>query len=176
MVKNAESRFLCLQESRAQTVQLENRTFWPDGYHCFYRKTEKKGYSGVAIYSRTRPDRVVDQFDWPLVDSEGRLIEIQIANLSILSLYALSGTSSSERQTLKFEFPERFAALLSQFRNSGRDYIVCGDWNIAHRRIDLKNWRSNQIHSGFLPEERAWMGHLFREADWIGLSSHQPAT
>ena len=160
----------CIQETKAQVHQLTDPAFHPRKHHCFYVDAQKKGYSGVAMYSRHEPTRVIrtlaeaaggDQ-GWQEFDDEGRYLELQFGDLSIVSLYLPSGSSSEERQAAKFRFLDLFMPHLADLKKQGRDYILCGDWNIAHKQIDLKNWRSNQKNSGFLPEERAWMDQLFR--------------
>lgn len=161
-----QADIICLQETKAQLHQLTGDAFCPQGYHCFYHDAEKKGYSGVAIYSKQLPDRIISGIGWPDADAEGRFIEAQYGNLSVISLYLPSGSSGEERQAFKFSFMERFTPYLQACIDSGRDYIICGDWNIAHKNIDLKNWRGNQKNSGFLPEERAWLDQLFSEGHW----------
>jgi len=158
---------VCLQETRAQVQQLLDRVFWPRGWHAYYHDAEKKGYSGVAIYSRRKPDKVITGLGWPDMDAEGRYIEACYGALSVVSLYLPSGSSSEERQFVKFGFLERFMPWLRKLRLKRREYILCGDWNIAHKNIDLKNWRGNQKNSGFLPEERAWMDELFGAAGFV---------
>ena len=158
---------VCLQETRSQVHQLQDRVFWPRGWHAYYHDAERRGYSGVAIYSRRRPDQIITGLGWPDMDAEGRYIEARYGALSIVSLYLPSGSSSEERQAIKFGFLERFMPWLRKLRRKRREYILCGDWNIAHKEIDLKNWRSNRKNSGFLPEERAWMDELFGAAGFV---------
>ena len=158
---------VCLQEIKAQAGQIEDPLYWPEGYHCHYLDAEKKGYSGVAVYSKTPPAEIIQGLSWLDMDAEGRYLEARFGNLSVVSLYLPSGSSSEERQVVKFSFLDRFAPFLNQCAQSGREYVFCGDWNIAHRNIDLKNWRSNQKNSGFLPEERAWMDGLFATGHWV---------
>jgi exodeoxyribonuclease III len=157
---------ICLQETRWQLAHLQPHFELP-GYQSYFSHAEKKGYSGVAIYSRTPPDSVVTQLGWSMADQEGRYLQLDFGNLSIVSIYIPSGTSSDERQQCKFDFLERYQSVLAQQRQNGRQYILCGDWNIAHRPIDLKNWKANQKHSGFLPEERAWFDHLLGPLGYI---------
>ena len=121
----------------------------------------------MAIYTRQEPDEVIRGYGSAEFDREGRYIEARFGRLSVVSLYAPSGSSSEERQAAKFRFLDEFDDYLVGLRKSGRDYIICGDWNIAHKKIDLKNWRSNQKNSGFLPEERAWMDRLFGEREFV---------
>lgn len=158
---------VCLQETKAQAGQIDDSVYWPDGYRCHYLDAEKKGYSGVALYTRKEPDQIVQGLGWPDMDAEGRYLEARFGNLSVVSLYLPSGSSSAERQAVKFRFLDRFLPYLRECAGSGREYIFCGDWNIAHKNIDLKNWRSNQKNSGFLPEERAWMDQLFGPEGWV---------
>lgn len=158
---------ICLQETKAQINQLKDPVFRPTGYHCEYFDALKKGYSGVAIYSRLVPQKIIRGFGFEEFDSEGRYLEMQFDGLSVVSVYLPSGTSSDERQQAKFRFMHAFMPHLMRLRRRRREYILCGDWNIAHKAIDLKNWRANQKHSGFLPEERAWMDKLFEQARYI---------
>ena len=152
---------VCIQETKAQVHQLEDRVFHPRRYHCFYEDAEKKGYSGVAVYARRAPDEVIRGYGSEEFDREGRYLEARFGNLSVISLYAPSGSSSELRQQAKFRFMDEFMDHLRGLRSTGREYIICGDWNIAHKQIDLRNWRSNQKNSGFLPEERAWMDQVY---------------
>jgi exodeoxyribonuclease-3 len=152
---------VCIQETKAQVHQLEDRVFRPRRYHCFYEDAERKGYSGVALYARHEPDEILRGFGSAEFDAEGRYLEARFGALSVVSLYVPSGSSSDERQQAKFRFMAQFMKYLESVRANGRRYIICGDWNIAHKPVDLKNWRSNQKNSGFLPEERAWMDEVF---------------
>jgi exodeoxyribonuclease-3 len=157
----------CLQELKAQLPDMTEEMMAPDGMHAFYHCAEKKGYSGVGIWSRQKPDRVVEGFDGGEFDAEGRYIRADFGNLSVISLYLPSGSSSPERQEAKFRFLEVFLPHLLALRAEGREIVLCGDWNIAHQAIDLKNWKSNQKNSGFLPEERAWLSRVFEELGWV---------
>jgi exodeoxyribonuclease-3 len=158
---------VCLQETKAQKAQLTDPIFQPTGYHCYYHDAVKKGYSGVALYSKVAPQHVQYGIGWEEVDCEGRYLAAQFQNLTVISLYLHSGTAGSHRQTLKYAFMDKFLPYLKDIRASGQPHIICGDWNIAHKPIDLKNWKSNQKHSGFLPEERAWLDQVFDEAGFI---------
>ena len=158
---------ICVQETKAQVDQLHDDILQPAGYHGFFNDAEKKGYSGTAVYSRRKPDKVIDTLGWAGADSEGRYLQVDYGKLSIVSLYLPSGSSSEERQQAKFDFLDRFMPLLKKMRRQRREYILCGDWNIAHKEIDLKNWRANQKNSGFLPEERAWMDDLFNNVGMV---------
>lgn len=163
---------VCLQETKAQEHQLSNFCFRPDGCHCRYLDAAKKGYSGVAIYARKEPDEIIEGLGSEEFDPEARYLEMRFGALSVVSLYLPSGSSSAERQAAKFRFMDLFLPYLKQLRRSRREYILCGDWNIAHKNIDLKNWRGNQKNSGFLPEERAWLDVVFDELGWVDAYRH----
>ena len=211
---------LCVQELKAQAADMTPDMLAPLGYHGYFHYAEKKGYSGVGIYSKRKPEAVIVGLGIPEFDAEGRYIEAQFGNLSVVSLYLPSGSSGEERQAVKFKFMEAFMPHLRQMllnpqasdggesrllpqaagsaitsdlasvvgspsrmassstsnvsqphpvalNRSGRDVIVCGDWNIAHTEKDLKNWRGNKKNSGFLPEERAWLTELFNEVGFV---------
>ncbi len=158
---------VCIQETKAQHHQLNDPVFHPPGWVNYFHDAQKPGYSGVAIYSRREPDEVITGLGWPDVDAEGRYMEARFGKLSVVSLYMQSGSSSEARQQVKFDFMERFMPFLRGLRRKRREYIICGDWNIAHKEIDLKNWKGNRKNSGFLPEERAWMDELFGPAGFV---------
>ena len=159
---------LCLQETKAQEDQLTDPMFRPDAHHCFYRDAiTKMGYSGVAIYAQQEPDEVLTNLGWAPFDDEGRYIEARFGNLSVLSLYLPSGSSGETRQGFKFEVMDWLSGIFSDFRASGREYVLCGDWNIVRSEKDIKNWRSNQKNSGCLPEERAWLNALVEQHGWV---------
>ncbi|OGT04146.1 MAG: exodeoxyribonuclease III [Gallionellales bacterium RIFCSPLOWO2_12_FULL_59_22] len=162
-----EADAVCLQELKAQAADMTAQMLAPPGYHGHFHYAQKKGYSGVGIYTRHEPDAVIEGLGLPKFDCEGRYIEAQLGNLSIVSVYLPSGSSGAERQAVKFKFMEAFLPHLRELRASGREVVVCGDWNIAHREIDLKNWRGNRKNSGFLPEERAWLTALFDETGFV---------
>ncbi len=156
-----DADIVCLQETRAHLHQIGDQVFRPAGYHCHYLEAQRKGYSGVALFSRTRPQRIVRGFASAEFDPEARYLEAVFPGLSVASVYLPSGSSSELRQQAKYRFLDEFEAFLRRIRRRSREYVLCGDWNIAHKEIDLKNWRANQKNSGFLPEERAWMDALF---------------
>ncbi len=159
---------ICLQEVRASDELLAQSAFQLSGYHCFYQSAEtKKGYSGVGIYSKKEPEKIVNKLGFDLADKEGRYIHLEFKDVVVASLYLPSGTSGDARQALKYEFMDHYSRILEKERQSGQPHIICGDWNIAHKPIDLKNWRANQKHSGFLPEERAWLDWLFDKVGFV---------
>jgi len=159
---------VCLQEVKAQEADLTGLALVPRGYRGYYDCcSSKKGYSGVALYSRAEPRSVSCGFGSREFDPEGRFLRADFGRLSVVSAYLPSGSSSEERQRAKFRFLEEFMPTLKELRASGREFVLCGDWNIAHREIDLKNWRSNRKNSGFLPEERAWLNDVFDDVGWV---------
>ena len=170
-LQKVDADVICLQELKAQPDQIEGQPFHPEGYHTYFHSAEKKGYSGVGIYTKQKPDAVyvglgeIDDGDWSDVDIEGRYIQVDFPNLSVASLYMPSGSAKEERQDYKFRMMERFEPVLQKMLTADREYIICGDWNIAHKKTDIKNWRGNQKNSGFLPEERQWFDWLFAETE-----------
>ncbi len=162
-----DADIVCVQELKAQAADMTPEMLTPHGYHGHFHYAEKKGYSGVGIYSRHKPDAVIVGLGLPEFDAEGRYIEAQFGNLSLVSLYLPSGSSGEERQAVKFKFMAAFLPHLVELRSSGREVMLCGDWNIAHTEKDLKNWRGNKKNSGFLPEERAWLSRIFSELGWV---------
>ncbi|MDD2743958.1 MAG: exodeoxyribonuclease III [Rhodocyclaceae bacterium] len=156
-----------LQELKAQMPDLSAEMLAPDGMYAAYHAAEKKGYSGVGLWSRQKPEWVVEGFDGAEFDAEGRYIRADFGNVSVISLYLPSGSSSPERQEAKFRFLDIFFPKMQALRAEGREIVLCGDWNIAHQPADLKNWKSNQKNSGFLPEERAWLTRVFDELGWV---------
>lgn len=152
---------LCIQETKAQEHQLAGPEFLPAGYRAWFRDAStKKGYSGVAIYAKREPDEVRTALGWPEFDEEGRYIEARFGNLSVVSFYIPSGSSGELRQGYKFQVMEWLRPILSEWLASGRQYVLCGDWNIVRSALDIKNWKSNQKNSGCLPPERDWLNGL----------------
>lgn len=161
---------LCVQETKAQEHQLRVDALLPKGYHAYFRDaTTRKGYSGVGIYSRREPDEVRTELGWDAFDEEGRYIEARFGNLSVVSFYIPSGTSGDERQAFKYKVMEWLRPIFDQWLASGRDYVLCGDWNIVRARNDIKNWTGNQKNSGCLPDERAWLNGLIADGCHDGL-------
>jgi len=166
-LQRQKADLVCLQEIKAQEADLPKALLAPKGLHAFFHPAKKKGYAGVAIYLRKEPDKVVIGLGIPDIDDQGRFLQVDHGKLSVISLYLPSGSSGEEAQARKFSFMERFMPRLEQMRACGREIVLCGDWNIAHKEIDLRNWRSNRKNSGFLPEERAWMTDLFGRVGWV---------
>ncbi len=158
---------VALQELKAQSDNLSEAMRTPTGLQGWFHYAEKKGYSGVGLYCRQEPDQIIEGLGIAEIDAEGRYIEARFGNLSVVSVYLPSGSSSEERQQAKFSFMAHFWPHLATLSASGRDVVLLGDWNIAHREIDLKNWKGNLKNSGFLPEEREWIGKVFEELGFV---------
>ncbi len=160
----SQADVICLQEVRALPEQIPEK--WHSlGYHAEWYPAAKPGYSGVAVLSKAKPKRVKRGIN-SAFDSEGRVLQVDFETFSVVSTYLPSGTSSLERLAIKLQFMDEFKAHCERLRKSRKQLIFCGDFNVAHQQIDLKNWRSNQKNSGFLPEERAWL------TDWLDIGFH----
>ena len=161
---------ICVQEVKAQAADVAGRFESLAGLRGHFHFAEKKGYSGVGIYSRHEPSEVRIGYGSPEFDAEGRYVELRFdtpqRKLSLISCYFPSGSSGEERQQAKFRFLDEIYPHLQQLRRA-REFILCGDVNIAHKEIDLKNWKGNLKNSGFLPEERAWMTRLLSEGGMV---------
>jgi len=161
---------ICVQEVKAQAADVNGRFEEMAGLKGHFHYAQKKGYSGTAVYTRHEPSDVITGFGSTEFDAEGRFTELRFdtpqRKLSILSVYFPSGSSGPERQEAKYRFLDSFYPHLQALKGD-REFILCGDVNIAHQQKDLKNWRSNQKNSGFLPEERAWMTKLLDEAGLV---------
>lgn len=158
---------LCVQELKAQDGDLRGDVRCPAGYEPFFHFAQRKGYSGCAIWTRLPVEGVSRGFGVPEFDDEGRYVRVDFKDLSVISVYFPSGSMNEDRQASKYRFLAAFLPHLERLREEKRDFLLCGDFNIAHKEIDLKNWKSNRDHSGFLPEERAWMTKLFDECGWV---------
>ena len=152
-----DADIICLQEIKASLADIPPELIGFNGYHTHFHPAEKKGYSGVAIFAKVKPTNIIVGLNNEEIDNEGRYLQFDYPNFSVVSLYLPSGSSGPDKQAKKFRFLEFYAPILEQQLQSGREYIICGDINIAHQEIDLKNWKGNLKNSGFLPEERAWM-------------------
>ena len=161
---------ICVQEVKAQAADVAGRFEALAELRGHFHFAEKKGYSGVGIYTRHEPSDVRIGYGSPEFDAEGRYVELRFdtpaRRFSLMSCYFPSGSSGEERQQAKFRFLDEIYPHLLQLKNE-RDFILCGDINVAHQEIDLKNWKGNQKNSGFLPEERAWMTRLLSEAGLV---------
>ncbi|WP_405657460.1 exodeoxyribonuclease III [Streptomyces sp. RK9] len=158
---------LCLQEVRAEPQQLPDEVRDPEGWYVTHAPAAAKGRAGVSLYTRREPERVRVGFGSEEFDGSGRYVEADLPGVTVASLYLPSGEVGTERQDEKVRFMGEFLTYLKDLKAraaaDGREVLVCGDWNIAHQEADLKNWKGNKKNSGFLPEERAWMGEVFEE-------------
>jgi exodeoxyribonuclease-3 len=166
-VREKRPDVFCLQETKAQEHQLPPEALGLDGYSYAFVDAERKGYSGVAIYSLRPPDRIQRGLGMPDFDAEGRFIRADFGPLSIASLYVPSGTSGQVRQAAKYDFLERLLPQLAAMRHDGRSYIVCGDYNIAHKPIDVYDPTRCAATTGFLPQEREWMDAAIDGVGWV---------
>jgi exodeoxyribonuclease-3 len=161
---------ICVQEVKAQASDVQGRFEQLADLKGYFHFAQKKGYSGVAAYTRLEPSEVLTGFGSSEFDAEGRYVELRFdragVKRSIISCYFPSGSSGQERQQAKYRFLDEFYPHLQRLK-AEREFVLCGDVNIAHQEIDLKNWRSNQKNSGFLPQERAWMTRLLADAGMV---------
>jgi len=148
---------VCLQEIKARTEDLDEKILNPKGYHAFWNPAERKGYSGVAIFTKKKPVEVHLGLGIERFDCEGRVLRIEFKDFDLFSVYFPNGTSGEERLQYKMEFYDAFLDHCEELRGQGRELVITGDVNTAHKPIDLKNPKANQKNSGFLPKERAWV-------------------
>ena len=160
-LKTQNADFVCLQELKAQEEDLSEDIKSPDDYLGYFSYAIKKGYSGVGIYCRHKPIKVTKYLDIPEIDDERRFIELEFDKLIIISVYLPSGSSGDERQAFKYKVLDKINKIFEEKIKQEKNIIICGDFNIAHHEIDLKNYKGNKKNSGFLPEERAWLTNLF---------------
>ena len=162
---------VCLQEVRAEAAQLPEEVRAPEGWFTAHAPAAAKGRAGVSLYTRREPDRVQVGFGSSEFDGSGRYVEADLPGVTVASLYLPSGEVGTDRQDEKVRFMDEFLPYLKELKAraaaDGREVVVCGDWNIAHQQADLKNWKTNQKSSGFLPEERAWLSRVFDEAEYV---------
>lgn len=157
---------VCVQETKAHPEQLGDDLLHPEGYHSYWHSAQKKGYSGVATYTRRRPTRVIEGLGIPRFDREGRVLITEFRNLAVVNAYFPNSQHDHARLRYKLEFCRAIRRRLDAYRAEGRHVVLCGDHNIAHREIDLARPGDNKNNAGFLPQERGWMERLVR-AGWI---------
>ncbi len=162
-LNKTKADFICMQETRALEEQISQNCFYMKGYERYMNVAEKKGYSGVAIYTKHKPLSVQKSFSKSIFEKEGRFILTEYKNFDVISIYFPSGSSGEERQLLKYKFMNLFEKYVKEKIKNKREMIICGDYNIAHTKDDIKNWQSNQKNSGFLPKEREWMTKLINK-------------
>ena len=165
---------LCVQETKAQMNTDLKGAFELPGYTAYFVDAEKKGYSGVGIYTKHTPKSVNTSIGYTAADQEGRFVECDFGTLKVASIYLPSGTSGQVRQDFKMALLDDFYQnYLQPHVHDSVDRILCGDWNIAHKPMDLRNWKQNQKNSGFLPEERAWLDCVFDQTGWVDAYRHR---
>jgi len=162
-LNDQDADIVCLQEVRAQVDDIQGDEYWPENYHCFHTQAVKKGYSGVAIFTKKEPESLSHKLGIEEFDQEGRYIECGYKDFNIASAYFPSGSSGDVRQEAKYRFLDFFEKKLLECNQNEMPFLFCGDINIVHKEIDIKNWKSNQKNSGCLPEERAWLDKIFEE-------------
>ena len=165
-LSKSKADHICMQETRALEEQIDNDNFVLKGYSRYMNIADKKGYSGVAIYSKHKPSEIINTFSKSIFEKEGRFLSLDFEHYTVASIYFPSGSSGEERQKMKYEFMALFEKYVKKEIKKKKTLILCGDYNIAHTKDDIKNWKSNQKNSGFLPEERSWMTKLIEN---IGL-------
>jgi len=162
-----DADIVCVQELKCAQDDMTPELLAPHDYTGYFQHALKKGYSGAGLYTRHKPDSFIIGFGSEEFDGEGRYVEVRYGKLSVISVYVPSGSSSDERQQAKYRFMAVFMPHLAALVAEGREVILCGDVNIAHKEIDIKNWKGNLKNSGFLPEERAWLTQLLDEVGYV---------
>jgi exodeoxyribonuclease III len=152
---------VCIQENKAQPSDVASAIFNDLGYHDHWFCAQKKGYSGVTVFTKVKPDNVQCGTGHQMSDDEGRVIQLDFGKVRLINAYFPSGTTGDERQTYKYQWLDEFYTYVQKLRKKHQHLIVCGDYNIAHKEIDIHNPKGNKTTSGFLPEERAWMDKLY---------------
>ena len=170
-VKAADPDCLCLQEIKSNEDQVDLTGFTSLGYHCYLHSAEKKGYSGVAIFSKIKPNHIEIGCGNSKYDMEGRIIRVDFEDFSLMNVYLPSGTMGDIRQQYKYELLDDFYTFISDLKNKLPQMVIVGDYNICHKPIDIHNPVSNAKSSGFLPAEREWMGK-FLEMGFIDTFRH----
>ena len=175
-ISQEQPDILCLQETKAQIEQLPKDLVNIDGYNCYFESAERKGYSGVAIYSKIEPVKIVNGFGKKKFDAEGRVLQADYKKFSLFNVYFPNGKASPERLAFKMDFYEAFLKHINKFKDDGVNVVVCGDVNTAHKEIDLARPKDNEKVSGFLPEERAWIDKLLKHGylDTFRMFSDKP--
>lgn len=159
-LKATDADVVCLQEIKISDQQIDNSLFTDLGYHSYWMYADKKGYSGVAILSRVKPEKIEYGCNISKYDCEGRVLRADFTNHSIMSVYMPSGSSGELRQAFKYEWLDDFYHYISDLKSQVPNLIISGDYNICHQAIDIHNPKSNKNSSGFLPEERAWISRF----------------
>lgn len=157
------AEIICLQETKAMKENINHAEINALGYHDYWFSAQKKGYSGVAIFTKIQPDNIIYGTGHKISDDEGRVIQMDFGDISIINAYFPSGTSGEERQTFKYVWLDEFYVYIKELIKKRPKLIICGDYNIAHKEMDIHNPKGNKNSSGFLPEERAWMDKFLKQ-------------
>ncbi len=162
---------ICLQETKAESKDIDTNALHKLGYQDYWFSAQKKGYSGVAVFTKIRPDHVEYGNGHGPSDEEGRVIQLDFGKIRIINAYFPSGTSGEHRQSFKYQWLDECGSWLKQLQKTHPQLILCGDYNIAHHEIDIHDPKGNKNSTGFLPEERAWMTRFF-DGGWIDTFRH----
>ena len=165
-LKTDPGDIICVQETKAQKDNINHKQLTDLGYHDYWYSAQKKGYSGVAVFTKIKPDNVIYGNGHTSSDDEGRVIQLDFGDIRLINAYFPSGTSGDIRQTYKYEWLNEFLIYLNNLKNKFPKLILCGDYNIAHKDIDIHDPKGNKNSSGFLPEERLWMDSFYASG-WI---------
>ena len=165
-LKTDPADVICVQETKASQGDVDVKQLEELGYHHYWFSAQKKGYSGVAVFTRIKPDKVEFGNGHGPSDDEGRVIQLDFKDVHLINAYFPSGTSGDERQDFKYKWLDEFGAWIKKLRKKYPKLILCGDYNIAHKEIDIHDPKGNKNSSGFLPEEREWMTK-FLDSGWI---------
>jgi exodeoxyribonuclease-3 len=170
-LKTDPADIVCFQETKATRDDIDHSVFEKLGYHDYWFSAEKKGYSGVAVLTRTKPDKVIQGHQHKESDDEGRVLQLHYGDVVVINAYFPSGTSGDLRQTFKYGWLKEFHKYLQKLQKKNPQLILCGDYNIAHQEIDIHDPKGNKNSSGFLPDERAWMTQ-FLQTGWVDAFRH----
>ncbi len=170
-LKEDPADVICIQESKAQQSDVDCKAFHDLGYTDHWFCAQKKGYSGVTVFSKVKPDKVICGTGHQVSDDEGRVVQMDFGKVRLINAYFPSGTSGDDRQSYKYTWLNEFFDYVQDMRKKHPNIILCGDYNIAHREIDIHNPAGNKKTTGFLPEERAWMDKLY-DNGWIDVFRH----
>ena len=165
-LKTNPADVICVQETKALKENVHHQLITDLGYQDYWFSARKKGYSGVAVFTKITPDHVEYGNGHGPSDEEGRVIQLDFGNIRLINAYFPSGTSGGERQEFKYQWLDEFSAYLKKLRKKHSHLILCGDYNIAHQEIDIHDPKGNKNSSGFLPAERAWMDQFFASG-WV---------
>ncbi|MBY0535827.1 MAG: exodeoxyribonuclease III [Chitinophagaceae bacterium] len=165
-LKTDPADIICIQETKAHRDNVDYKQFTDLGFHDYWYSAQKKGYSGVAVFSKIKPDNVIYGTGHQMSDDEGRVIQLIFGKIRLINAYFPSGTSGDERQTYKYQWLDEIDQYLQEVKKQQESIILCGDYNIAHTELDIHDPKGNKKSSGFLPEERTWMDEFFAKG-WI---------